>query len=69
MAIENGYGVKIRVVDSGSGFDYAALMENAASRIKQDGQHGRGIKLVESMAYRLEFAGSGNDVTAYYICA
>lgn len=69
VAIEGKYGVKIRVADSGGGFDHAALMGNAENRIKQDDQHGRGIKLVESMAYRLEFAGNGSDVTAYYICA
>ena len=69
VVIEGKYGVRIRVADSGDGFDYAALLENAESRIKQSDQHGRGIKLVESMAYKLEFAGNGNDVTAYYICA
>ena len=69
VVIEGKYGVKIRVADSGKGFNYAALLGNAESRIKQGDQHGRGIKLVESMAYKLEFAGNGNDVTAYYVCA
>jgi PAS domain S-box-containing protein len=69
VAIEGKYGVRIRVADSGKGFNYAALLENAESRIKQGDQHGRGIKLVESMAYKLEYAGNGSDVTAYYICA
>jgi len=69
VAIEGKYGVRIRVADSGKGFNYAALLENAESRIKRDDQHGRGIKLVESMAYKLEFAGNGSDVTAYYVCA
>lgn len=69
VAIEGKYGVKIRVADSGSGFDHAALLGNAENRIKQEDQHGRGIKLVESMACKLEFAGNGSDVTAYYICA
>lgn len=68
VVIEGKYGVKIRVADSGSGFDYAAMLANAENAVKQ-GQHGRGITLVESMAYKLEFAGNGSEVTAYYICA
>lgn len=68
VVIEGKYGVKIRVADSGSGFDYAAILADAENAIKQ-GQHGRGITLVESMAYKLEFAGNGSEVTAYYICA
>ena len=69
VAIEGKYGVKIRVTDSGRGFDHAALLGNAESRIRQEDQHGRGISLVESIACKLEFAGNGSDVTAYYICA
>jgi len=69
VVIEGKYGVKIRVADSGNGFNYAALLENAENRIKHGDQHGRGITLVESMAYRLEYAGNGSEVTAYYICA
>jgi PAS domain S-box-containing protein len=68
VVIEGKYGVKIRVADSGNGFDYAAMLANAENAVKQ-GQHGRGITLVESMAYKLEFAGNGSEVTAYYICA
>ncbi len=68
VVIEGRYGVKIRVADSGSGFNYRALLEDAENRIKQ-GQHGRGITLVESLVHKLEYAGNGNEVTAYYICA
>ncbi len=68
VVIDGKYGVKIRVADSGNGFDYAAILADAGDRIKH-GQHGRGIALVESMAYKLEYTGKGNEVTAYYICA
>ena len=68
VVIEGKYGVKIRVADSGKGFDYAAILADAENAVKR-GQHGRGIALVESMAYKLEFAGNGSEVTAYYICA
>jgi len=68
VVIEGKYGVKIRVADSGSGFNYAAIQADPENRVKR-GQHGRGITLVESMAYKLEYAGNGNEVTAYYICA
>ncbi|WP_435628367.1 SpoIIE family protein phosphatase [Candidatus Ferrigenium straubiae] len=68
VVIEGKYGVKIRVADSGEGFDYAAALAGAEDKVKH-GQHGRGITLVESMSYKLEYAGRGNDVTAYYVCA
>ncbi|HEU0283209.1 MAG TPA: SpoIIE family protein phosphatase [Gallionella sp.] len=68
MIIEGKYGIKIRVADSGNGFDYAAILADAGNRVKR-GQHGRGITLVESLAYKLEYAGNGSEVIAYYICA
>ncbi|MDO8465145.1 MAG: SpoIIE family protein phosphatase [Gallionella sp.] len=66
--IEGGQAVKIRVADSGKGFDYTALQAPAEGQVKQV-QHGRGITLMKSMAYKLEYSGSGNEVTVYYICA
>ena len=61
--------VKIRVTDSGKGFDYAATrLGNGRDQLEQ-AQHGRGIALVKSLAHKLEYAGNGNDVAAYYICA
>ncbi|MDD2914440.1 MAG: SpoIIE family protein phosphatase [Gallionella sp.] len=66
--IENRQAVKIRVADSGNGFDYAAMQPPAPGQVKQM-QHGRGITLMKSMAYKLEYFGKGNEVIAYYICA
>lgn len=65
--IEGRGGVKIRVIDSGKGFDYAALPADAVNQAGQI-QHGRGIALINSLATKLVYAGRGNDVTAYYIC-
>ena len=66
VLIEGKYGIKIRVVDSGNGFNYASTLGASGVQVKQ---HGRGITLVDSIAYRFEYVGNGNDVTAYYICS
>jgi len=66
--VEDKQAVKIRVVDSGSGFDYRMLQTPSENQVKHT-QHGRGITLMKSMTYKLEYAGKGNEVTAYYICA
>jgi serine phosphatase RsbU (regulator of sigma subunit) len=68
VMIESKYGIKIRVQDSGDGFDHAALFAGPGD-VPVSAQHGRGLALVRGMAYRLEFAGKGNEVVAYYICA
>ncbi|HEX5337985.1 MAG TPA: SpoIIE family protein phosphatase [Gallionella sp.] len=68
VVIDGRYGVKIRVADSGNGFDHAAMLADASDQIEQ-AQHGRGIALVRSMAYKLEFSQRGNEVTAYYVCS
>lgn len=68
VIIEGKYGVRIRIVDSGDGFDYTEAQSLAGSTVKQE-QHGRGIMLVKDLSYKLEYAGRGNEVTAYYICA
>ena len=67
MMIDGRYGVKIRVIDSGNGFDYSAIQAVSLDSIVQ-GQHGRGLALAKSLAHKLEFSGKGNDVTAYYVC-
>lgn len=68
VLIESKQAVKIRVVDSGDGFDYARIQAGGANQLEQ-AQHGRGIALTRSLSYKLEYAGKGNEVTAYYICA
>lgn len=65
VMIEGQYGVKIRIVDSGDGFDFEKFQ---AEQQCAEAQHGRGISLARSMAYKLEFALHGREVTAYYLC-
>ncbi|MBI5438538.1 MAG: SpoIIE family protein phosphatase [Nitrosomonadales bacterium] len=67
VLIEGSRAVKIRVADSGKGFDYMALQFPAENQVKRT-QHGRGITLMKSMACKLEYSGSGNEVAVYYIC-
>ncbi|HZW25701.1 MAG TPA: SpoIIE family protein phosphatase [Gallionella sp.] len=68
VEIEGRYGVKIRVTDSGDGFNHAALFAGAGEP-SMSAQYGRGLALVRGVAYRIEFAGKGNEVVAYYICS
>ncbi|MDP2143624.1 MAG: SpoIIE family protein phosphatase [Gallionella sp.] len=68
VMFEGRYGVKIRVRDSGEGFDHAALFSGAGDS-PLSAQHGRGLALVRGVAYRLEFFGKGNEAVAYYLCA
>ena len=65
--IEGHNGVRIHLVDSGNGFDYSAMQDATPENIVQ-GQYGRGLALVRSMAHQLVFSGEGNEVTVYYIC-
>lgn len=64
---EGRQAVRIRVVDSGEGFDYATLIGAAMGEFSEM-PYGRGIALVKSVAYKLEYQGSGNEVIALYIC-
>jgi len=68
VLIESQQAVKIRVADSGDGFDYTSFQTTGTDQLEQ-AQHGRGIALTRSLVYKLEYAGKGNEVTAYYICA
>lgn len=68
VIFDGRHGVKIRVRDSGEGFDHAALFAGADNSMPS-AQHGRGLALVRGVAYRLEFVGKGNEAVAYYLCA
>lgn len=68
VMLEGRYGVRVRVLDSGAGFDYAPLFAGSGDGPMM-GQYGRGLALVRGVAYRLEFAGKGNEAIAYYVCA
>lgn len=68
VMIKGKYGVKIRVTDSGDGFEYA-VRDAASGDGPATTQHGRGLALARSMAYKMEHVGKGNEVVAYYLCA
>lgn len=67
VKIDDRYGVKISLVDSGTGFDHLTIESNAMDWFAH-GQHGRGIAMVKSLAHRLEYAQHGKEVVAYYVC-
>ncbi len=56
----------IRVRDSGRGFDYRSYQEAGAGIGASTVPHGRGIALVSNLCARLEYQGSGNEVSALY---
>jgi len=66
--IDDKQAVRIRVIDTGDGFDYAKF-EHIAMEEKGSTPFGRGIALVKSIAYKLEYTERGNDVIAYYVCS
>lgn len=55
--------LKVRIKDSGSGFDHRAFLDAIVSENKP---HGRGIFLVRSLGAKLEYHGCGNDAVAIY---
>jgi hypothetical protein len=62
--LAGGDRLRLRVKDSGPGFDHAAILkkrEAAASQLS-----GRGIMLVKQLCLSLAYAEKGNDVTAIY---
>ncbi|MBB5019871.1 CheY-like chemotaxis protein/anti-sigma regulatory factor (Ser/Thr protein kinase) [Chitinivorax tropicus] len=62
--IQGKRGLRIFIRDSGSGFDFTKIEEPATtSRLT----HGRGIRLVKSLASYMEYAGNGNEVVLYFI--
>ncbi|NOZ11317.1 MAG: SpoIIE family protein phosphatase [Gammaproteobacteria bacterium] len=62
--IKNGHaGFRLRVEDSGPGFDIQAIMSTAYDDQRA---HGRGVALVRSMCHKLNYFGSGNRVEAEY---
>jgi CheY-like chemotaxis protein len=54
---------RLRIVDSGPGFDQGLLM--ADGEFAHRATAGRGCQLVMNMCLKLSYAGTGNDVTAY----
>lgn len=55
--------LKIRIKDSGDGFDYATSL--AGNPQENNQYHGRGITLLNNMCSELRYIGNGSEVTAY----
>ncbi|MBI3479058.1 MAG: SpoIIE family protein phosphatase [Nitrosomonadales bacterium] len=68
MIIDGKNGIKIRVVDSGKGFNLSSIRPDTLNRNTQQ-QFGRGIALVQKLAYKVEYSPQGNSVVAYYVFA
>lgn len=68
LEIDHKHAVQIRVADSGSGFDHVTRMSAPQDR-PEDIPYGRGIALVKSVVFKLEYSERGNEVIASYICA
>ncbi|HZX29268.1 MAG TPA: ATP-binding protein, partial [Telluria sp.] len=62
--IDGRAAIRIRVRDTGQGFDYGAL--DLAAFGQNATPYGRGILLASSLCYSLEFVGAGNEVVGYY---
>lgn len=56
--------LRLRIKDSGSGFDHVAKMKNREAAAGQ--LSGRGIMLVRQLCHSLTYTEKGNDVTAVY---
>lgn len=68
VEIDRKQAVQIRVADSGNGFDHLARM-SVQTEMPEEIPYGRGIPLVRSVAYKLEYSERGNEAIASYICA
>lgn len=55
--------LRIRVKDSGDGFDYEALLDDLKDNTRA---YGRGIPLIKSLAAHVEFGEGGSEVVALY---
>jgi anti-sigma regulatory factor (Ser/Thr protein kinase) len=60
----NGGYIVITVEDSGHGFDFSVLSQNAASDMLYSG---RGLLLVKSLVKQLHFFEPGNKAEAIYV--
>ncbi|QBC44791.1 ATP-binding SpoIIE family protein phosphatase [Iodobacter fluviatilis] len=58
--------LRIRVKDSGHGFDWAQL-SSKTDALSHQLAFGRGIALVKSLCASTQYHGTGNEVVAYYI--
>ncbi|WP_434627703.1 SpoIIE family protein phosphatase [Chromobacterium sp. CV08] len=63
---EAGDCIRIRLRDSGDGFDHHSLMERLGQRAGES-RHRRGVGLVSALCSRLVYRGHGNEVEAEFL--
>ncbi|WP_410498890.1 SpoIIE family protein phosphatase [Chitinibacter sp. S2-10] len=59
--------LKIRVKDSGQGFDWASVSSDKPKELQLLAKAGRGIALVCALALKVQYIGLGNEVDVYYL--
>ncbi|QLI80377.1 fused response regulator/phosphatase [Chitinibacter fontanus] len=59
--------LKIRVKDSGAGFDWRAIYNAHDAAAIPSSTFGRGVSLVRALSLKVQFIGLGNEVEVYYL--
>ncbi|MFA6015224.1 MAG: SpoIIE family protein phosphatase [Gallionellaceae bacterium] len=67
VEIDQHSAIKIKVADSGEGFCPIVFTGDITTR-PSELPYGRGIALVKSVAYQLDYSERGNEVAATYLC-
>ena len=57
-------GLRVRMRDSGKGFDYSGKLDAGEDNTQT---HGRGIRLLRNLAESIQFVGKGNEVILYFM--
>ena len=57
-------GLRVRMRDSGKGFDHSGKLEAGEDNTQT---HGRGIRLLRNLAESIQFVGKGNEVILYFM--
>lgn len=63
IPLQNTRVLKMRIKDSGAGFNYQEKLQQSEQGLVS---HGRGIALVRQIAQHIEYIGSGNEVVVTY---
>ncbi len=68
LRIAGKHAVRVRVADSGNGFNHKDYLAAPALH-NNTALYGRGITLIRTLAHQLEFSAKGNEVVATYLCS
>ena len=64
VEVDGRKGLRVRMRDSGKGFDYSGKL---SARDDDSQTHGRGIRLLRNLAESIQFVGNGNEVILYFM--